>query len=84
MVSSLRIRKVFVEGVFKRFPKQMFSNGFLIKVLERFLKDTSQCRVVLKTITTKGFPNHFARVNKWSPMFSLSKERNACIYLTVR
>lgn len=33
MVSSLRIRKVFIEGVFKRFPKQMFTNGgFLMKV----------------------------------------------------
>ena len=48
MVSSLRIRKVFIEGSFKRFPKQMFSNGgSLIKVLERFLKDTLQCRAVL-------------------------------------
>ena len=47
MVSSLRIRKVFIEGFFKRFQKQMFSNGgSLIKVLERFLKDTLQSRVL--------------------------------------
>ena len=60
MVSSLRIRKIFVEGVLKRFPKQMFSNGgFLIKILERFLERHFAVQSVMKTSLTKGFPSHF-------------------------
>lgn len=65
MGTSLRIRKVFIEGVFKRFPKQMFTNGgFLMKVSDwRILKDTSTVQSVMKTSLANGFPYHFASVN---------------------
>ena len=65
MVSSLRIRKIFSGGVFKRFPKQMSTNGGFLKkgFRKRVYKGHFTVQPECYSSLSKGFPYHFASVN---------------------